>query len=507
MPVCQSAVGQARVGSVFSVVSKAAVIWQVESFLQKADCQISSKQNSLPSIVLERYREILYGHLRGFESRVLVVVLLYATVSSTFIGLTGLFSSLYKDLSIYALPLAFCLLGLYLVLRFHKRAQRHTTRFAFLAVILCLFYLAFLWPVSQGSYGNTPFFFLILVFYQLLLFQGRFLLLNILMSLLVIFGLIFYESQNPDWLQPQPNSIPSTQHAIETALSLAIAVVLTYVIGSSYKRGWNRLVNQRERHKKEFEEDLILSRNLQKQIYKYPKELVRDFDFHAHILPSSEIGGDLFELSNPQEGCLRVFLADAQGHGINAALSSVLIKGEWARLKDRKMNPATLLNKLNARIIDSYGDNIIFTALVADIFQDKIVFSSAGHPEQYIVTCRSEASAEKDVCMEKKIVPLENSGPPAGMFEFNRYTQREYDFPKNARVLFFTDALIEEGQEQFEDSEDHLGWLHRLLERKAQNSKDFSSELLRSFAARIGQDANSLHLKDDLLLLIVSHQK
>ena len=71
--------------------------------------------------------------------------------------------------------------------------------------------------------------------------------------------------------------------------------------------------------------------------------------FSVFYRPAELVGGDVYDIYERQPGCFRVFLADATGHGVQAALRTMLLKAEYDRLKDGSTPEQTLV-ALNASI-------------------------------------------------------------------------------------------------------------------------------------------------------------
>ncbi|EMO09928.1 stage II sporulation protein E domain protein [Leptospira borgpetersenii str. Noumea 25] len=81
-------------------------------------------------------------------------------------------------------------------------------------------------------------------------------------------------------------------------------------------------------------EELNLAKKLQTEILPDIPS-VAGIQIHSMYLPMMEVGGDLYDLFQIRPGVLRVFLADATGHGIQAALLTMTLKGILESIKKR----------------------------------------------------------------------------------------------------------------------------------------------------------------------------
>ena len=195
--------------------------------------------------------------------------------------------------------------------------------------------------------------------------------------------------------------------------------------------------------------DLRTAKNIQQNTL--PKKLkIGGLSFEARYLPLFEAGGDVYDIAEVEPGYIRVFLADATGHGVQAALITMIIKSEYENLKSIVKYPHELLNMLNERFVMVYKAlNFFFTCVIVDIdlTQGKLYYSSSAHPEQYII--------KKD-----GIVPLVTSAKPVGVLLEADYQMKELEYKLGDKIILFTDGLFEEfdkdgnefGEERIKDN-------------------------------------------------------
>jgi serine phosphatase RsbU (regulator of sigma subunit) len=103
--------------------------------------------------------------------------------------------------------------------------------------------------------------------------------------------------------------------------------------------------------------------------------------------PLDLVGGDLYALSY-ENGVLRVFVADATGHGVRASLTTMFIKAGYEAVKAHARDPAALLVSLNDAIARRYASaEMLFSAACLDLeIETGVVrYASAGHPPLCVV--------------------------------------------------------------------------------------------------------------------------
>lgn len=107
-----------------------------------------------------------------------------------------------------------------------------------------------------------------------------------------------------------------------------------------------------------------------------------DVELDVVYQPVDRVGGDLYHVAR-QKSSLRLVVADATGHGVTAALFTMLLRSEYEVARAQAERPGDVLRALNDRLVSAYGRvGIRFTALCADVDLESGVlrWSSAAHP-------------------------------------------------------------------------------------------------------------------------------
>lgn len=217
------------------------------------------------------------------------------------------------------------------------------------------------------------------------------------------------------------------------------------------------------------------------------------FDCHVHYDPLLAIGGDVYLVHQLDDGRIRLFLADATGHGINASLNSISIMSEYNLMRNIEKSPAELLFMLNNRFLQMDKEqHIVFTCCIVDVYPDseKLVFASAGHPPQVLVT------------PHKKVEQLQARGVIIGMARDVPYENSEKDFVPGSKLLLFTDGLTENYTEvTSERREAHdEEYLYKIIEemKTPASMRSYCNEIL----ARMKGKGRRKRQEDDDLTMI-----
>lgn len=188
-----------------------------------------------------------------------------------------------------------------------------------------------------------------------------------------------------------------------------------------------------EKHYAATRHDLSLAQKIQSKLLAHRLPTGNGVAFSVIFQPMIEVGGDLYDILEIRHGYYRIMIADATGHGVQAAMITMLIKSEYDLLKRISISPADLMTSLNTRFSSSYGDlGSYFTAIIVDIDIDnrRITYCSAGHPDQFLY-------------FQEKIVTLQHNGRLIGVSPDFPYRDISLPLIGRANLLLFSDGIGE----------------------------------------------------------------
>jgi serine phosphatase RsbU (regulator of sigma subunit) len=229
------------------------------------------------------------------------------------------------------------------------------------------------------------------------------------------------------------------------------------------------------------EKDLKMARNIQMNILPKNVEKISNFKIATYYRPLDEVGGDFYDVYQMSDTKIRILIADATGHGIQAAMVTMTIKSEYDSLKVFLSDPGELIDELQRRFVEIYKNmKIYFSAFIADIDLEtqELSYASAGHPNQYLI-------------QEGKVIELIRSGHIIGMLGSKQCTTNRHKFNKGDKLFLFTDGLYEEFNSQNEQFGDEK--LKKLIEDN--NELDMNNliekilnELINHLSGKLKQD-------------------
>lgn len=220
-------------------------------------------------------------------------------------------------------------------------------------------------------------------------------------------------------------------------------------------------------------------------------------NFELHYHPSLGIGGDFLDCVEIG-GKFWFMIADITGHGIAAGMASSMIKILFRMtLELPHITPNTLLESINNRIFNIFGDNegsnfIVFTGFVGCIENSELTYSNAAQPYPIIY---KKATNE--------VFSIENGGMLVGMIEKMKYDQYKIPLESGDGIFVYTDGLFSTGK-----SSDYTHWT--LVKESCGELKTVMRDDPQKFLENIFWKFSFLHktsgkdFTDDVALIYIS---
>jgi phosphoserine phosphatase RsbU/P len=245
-------------------------------------------------------------------------------------------------------------------------------------------------------------------------------------------------------------------------------------------------------------EELQLAAVVQREFL--PRELpgMHGVEFAALWRPTNYVSGDIYDVMRLDEDHVGVFIADAVGHGVPAALMTMvicrsLITKEITGNSYRIVPPSEVLARLNAEMIRRQGRTTRFTTAVYAVVNCRsrvLTLAGAGHPPPV----RLQADGQSQL--------LETAGGLLGVFPDESFSQIEVELHADDRVLFYTDGFEQAFPAMAEDQ-----YARRLPSTRYRSEFSLlatyatAGEMVDAIGSRLDDQDGSLHQVDDLTLI------
>jgi sigma-B regulation protein RsbU (phosphoserine phosphatase) len=191
--------------------------------------------------------------------------------------------------------------------------------------------------------------------------------------------------------------------------------------------------NQLNRLREEFEvaRELQLS-SLPKTFPPFPGR--REFDLYAAMRPAKEVGGDFYDFTLLDSHRLAVFVGDASGKGMSAAMF-ILTARNLLRSSVTRGVPITECLALANNTLAFENDTMMFATVfvaVLDLTTGQLSCSNAGHNPPYIRRRNGDI-----VCLS------EQTGIALGVMADASFTQQDHRMEPGDTLLMFSDGVTE----------------------------------------------------------------
>ena len=240
------------------------------------------------------------------------------------------------------------------------------------------------------------------------------------------------------------------------------------------------------------DEELRLAAKLQQDFLPRHLPEVGPVRFHTLFRPAGYVSGDLYDVMRLDETHVGVFIVDAVGHGMPAALLTMFIK-RALKTKEifpggyRLLHPEQTMVLLNDALIEqNLPDATFATSLygVIDTAALQFTFCSGGHPPPLL---------QRD----GQFQTVSTEGGLLGIFNDQSYTPRCLDLQHGDRLVIYSDGV----EVAFcADQTLNIGQWKQELHRRCSMSAE---AMLLAFAQLLDGESGSLQPKDDLTMIVV----
>jgi serine phosphatase RsbU (regulator of sigma subunit) len=263
---------------------------------------------------------------------------------------------------------------------------------------------------------------------------------------------------------------PLTQEIVEAATALAAQAALAIDNARLYQQ------------QKQFAD------TMQRSLLPRSRPVIEGLEVGEVYEPSArvDVGGDLYDFLELDDGRLAVVLGDVTGHGVDATADMAMAKFVFRSLAREHPEPADFLAAANEVICSEIGPGkfISMSYVVVDGRTGRIAGAGAGHPAPRIVLADGSTRA------------LEAHGLVLGIDGGQEYVESHADLPLGSSLVLYTDGVIEarcNGELYGDDRLDAL-----LVERRELPA--------RALAVAVAEDAREFaggDLSDDLAVVVI----
>lgn len=238
-----------------------------------------------------------------------------------------------------------------------------------------------------------------------------------------------------------------------------------------------------------FQNDLKLAADFQHAVL--PEVIDVDYlDIALMYRPYDSVSGDVYDFILNRERELAIFIGDATGHGISAALMTMMVHIAIDSLTPNLPTDKST-RKLN-RLISSRKTGRSVSSVLFRISPDGFMnVTHAGHPSLIVIP--------KD---NSELVTFEEAGCPLGLFieEPVKYIEESYQLKSGDKIIAYTDGLIEWRNDLKKSYS-----VERLFNFINDNRKLGCEDLMQNIYNDANTFANHQRNSDDLTMLVAEY--
>ncbi len=250
-------------------------------------------------------------------------------------------------------------------------------------------------------------------------------------------------------------------------------------------------------------EELQAAASIQREYLPSGTPEIDGVDLGIIYRPASYVSGDIYDICQLDEHRSAFFIADAVGHGVPAALMTMVITQGLRKLDgsgsaSKIVEPADALRRLNNTMASHNGQNARFATAMYAIYDkstNEVTIAGAGHPPALVVR---ESTGETEM--------VDSQGPLLGIFQDVDFEQTTIKLNPGDVLVFYSDgfevAFPNTADDEHERKRPTLTYLSQLS--SAGNDSKNLDQSVRFLEDNLDLQMGSLHQPDDITALFIA---
>ncbi len=249
-------------------------------------------------------------------------------------------------------------------------------------------------------------------------------------------------------------------------------------------------------------EELQLAASVQREFL--PRTLPRmdRIDLRVLFRPCGYVSGDIYDVQRLDDERLGFFIADAVGHGVPAALMTMvlcrcLVTKRAVGDRTEVVPPGEVLAALNTEMIRRHGDSPRFATAVYGVVHAptrRVTIAGAGHPHPLRLRGGT-------------VEPVPTEGGLLGIFPDDRFEEASFTLGDDEMLVVYSDgfetAFPAPASNAYGRKLPNQHYIDRFVEMSRRWGEAGVGEAVRGLSEQIDQQAGSLHQVDDLTAMVL----
>ena len=249
-------------------------------------------------------------------------------------------------------------------------------------------------------------------------------------------------------------------------------------------------------------DELQLAASVQREFLPRQLPSVPNIDVQVLFRPCGYVSGDIYDVQKLSEHEIGFFVADAVGHGVPAALMTmVLCRCLTTTVCEggcqRSLRPGQVLQQLNQDLIRRHGESSSFATAVYGIIDTRtrrVAVAGAGHPYPLRVS-------------REGVIRLETTGSILGVFPDDEFSEVEFTMGEEEMLIVYSDgfetAFPALEADAFGRRRPNTNYVDRFVSLFEGWRERGLGSSVRALGEQIDGQTGSLHQHDDLTAMFI----
>lgn len=248
----------------------------------------------------------------------------------------------------------------------------------------------------------------------------------------------------------------------------------------------NARLLEEERAKLRIEDELKIAREIQQGLLPAALPSTGWFRAAGSSVPSTQVGGDYFDVRQISPDLWGAVVADVSGKGVSSALLASLLQGTFLMAAG---DIESILHRLNDFLLERTHGEKYATMFCAMLTSNGVLkYVNAGHPAPFLVSA------------DGRLRKLHTSGMPVGMLEGAPFQTVEAQLARGDKVVIYSDGLTEA-----ENAEGAFFDTERLRVALRENAALDAAGLHAALLSALDRFTEGGVVRDDITALVIEY--
>jgi sigma-B regulation protein RsbU (phosphoserine phosphatase) len=239
-------------------------------------------------------------------------------------------------------------------------------------------------------------------------------------------------------------------------------------------------------------DDLEIAATVQREFMSTEIQDVHGISFSSLWKPAGVVSGDMYDITQLDDDHVAIFIADAIGHGISAAMLAMMLMRTLSATRFDSISgeftqPKEVLKHLNQALLERSGEHARFATAAYAIYnckENQLTYAGAGHPPALISRFGREP------------ILLHSQGPLLGVFEQDEYTQCTANLSIGDTLLMYSDGF----EFALGENQSKINGVPTYLKSMDEFCKNSNGDVLEKITTYLNQTSPSV-AEDDLTMI------